>query len=115
MEIETRLEDAVLLAKPLSKRLDAGNAPDFKSHLVDYILQEHLHIAIDLSDVEFMDSSGLSALLSTLKTIGDRGRLVLFGIGPTVGKLLSITRLDRGVFEIHENRQSAIQSLKRRL
>ncbi len=113
MDIETKNEGAVLLAKPLSGRLDAGNAPEFKSHMVDYILQDNMYIAIDLSEVEFMDSSGLSALLSTLKTIGDRGRLVLFGVCPNVAKLFSITRLDRGVFEIHEDRKSAIQSLNR--
>lgn len=113
MDIETKNEGEALLAKPLSGRLDAGNASEFKSRMVDYILKDNMYIAIDLSEVEFMDSSGLSALLSTLKTIGDRGRLVLFGICPNVAKLFSITRLDRGVFEIHEDEKSAIQSLNR--
>lgn len=113
MDIETRYEGSALLAKPLEKRLDAGNAPAFKSHMVNYILEDHLHIAIDLSEIEFMDSSGLSALLSTLKTIGGRGKLVLFGVGSNVGKLFSLTRLDRGMFEIHGDEHSALKSLNK--
>jgi len=113
MDIETKNEGGILLVKPLSGRLDAGSAPAFKSRMVDYILQDNMYIAMDLSEVEFMDSSGLSVLLSTLKTIGDRGRLVLFGISPNVARLFSITRLDRGVFEIHEDSKTAIQSLNR--
>lgn len=113
MEIEIKKEGAVLLAKPLSSRLDAGNAPEFKSRMVDYILQDNMYIAMDLSEVEFMDSSGLSALLSTVKTIGNKGRLEFFGVLPNVAKLFSITRLDRGVFKIHEDRNKAMQSLNR--
>ncbi len=113
MDIEIKKEGAVLLVKPLSGRLDAGNAPEFKSRMVDYILQRNLYIAMDLSEVEFMDSSGLSALLSTVKTIGDRGRLEFFGISSNVANLFSITRLDRGVFKIHDDKENAIQSLNR--
>lgn len=111
MEIEARHEGAALVVRPMVKRLDSGSAPEFKSQMVNYILHDNLHIGLDLSEVEFMDSSGLSALLSTLKTIGRRGRLVLFGVGQNVGKLFSITRLDKDVFEIHEDEKSAVHSL----
>lgn len=111
MEMETKEIDGVLVVKPLEKRIDSSNAPNFKSAMVDFIFQNHTKIALDLSAVDFMDSSGLSALLSTFKTISRKGRLVLFGIGTNVGKLLSITRLDKGVFKIYPDEDSALQSL----
>ncbi|MFN2343560.1 MAG: STAS domain-containing protein [Desulfonatronovibrio sp.] len=106
MDIETRNEDGALIVKVMVKRLDSANAPMFKGIMVDFITSDNLKIALDLEQVEFMDSSGLSALLSTLKTLKGRGNLVLYGVGPNVAKLFSITRLDRGVFDIfpdHDN------------
>lgn len=111
MEFETKKVQGVLVAKPLARRIDSSNATNFKGVMVDFIFQDQLKIALDLSEVDFMDSSGLSALLSTFKTISRKGRLVLFGIGSNVGKLFSITRLDKGVFRIYPDEESALHSL----
>ncbi|RQD57652.1 MAG: anti-sigma factor antagonist [Desulfonatronovibrio sp. MSAO_Bac4] len=111
MDIETRTEDGALIVKVMAKRLDSASAPMFKGIMVDFITRENLRIALDLEHVEFMDSSGLSALLSTLKTLKGRGRLVLYGVGPNVAKLFSITRLDRGVFDIFPDHEKAMASL----
>lgn len=111
MNIAIKDMNHVLVVRPVEKRIDSGNAPAFKSRMVDLILQDHSNIALDLSEVDFIDSSGLSALLSTLKTISRKGRMVLFGLDSNVAKLFSITRLDRGVFEIHPDEKSALDSL----
>jgi anti-anti-sigma factor len=56
--------------------------------------------AIDLKDVEFIDSSGLGALAVGHKTARQRGcRLLIFNLQPTVRLIFEITQLDR-VFEI---------------
>lgn len=112
MDIQTNDIDGVLLVKPLEKRIDSGNASHFKSKMVDFIFQDYLLIALDMSEVDFMDSSGLSALLSTFKTISRKGGLALFGVGANVSKLFSITRLDKGVFNIFPDEQSALHYLK---
>ena len=112
MIFESKSIDDILVIRPMVERIDSENASSFKAWLVDYILQGKLKVALDLSEVDFMDSSGLSALLSTVKTIKSRGRLVLFGVGTNVGKLFSITRLDRSVLEIHTDEQSAVEALK---
>lgn len=111
MDFEKKNVQGVLVVRPLARRIDSANATNFKSGMVDFIFQDHAKIALDLSEVDFMDSSGLSALLSTFKTISRKGRLVLFGIGSNVGKLFSITRLDKGVFRIYPDEDSALQSL----
>ncbi|WP_028575111.1 STAS domain-containing protein [Desulfonatronovibrio hydrogenovorans] len=111
MDIEVRQVGQALIVKPLAKRVDYGNASVLKGAMVDYINRNHVRIAVDLSEVEFMDSSGLSALLSTLKTVSRQGRMVVFGVNLNVGKLFSITKLDKGVFEIHASESQAVSSL----
>jgi len=112
MLFESKSIDDILVIRPQARRIDSENAASFKSWMVDYILQGKQKVALDLSEVDFMDNSGLSALLSTVKTMKSQGRLVLFGIGVNVGKLFYITKLDRGVFEIHPDEQSAVEALK---
>lgn len=111
MDMEADDIQGVLVLKPMARRIDSAGAPGFKSAMVDHIIQGSTRIALDLSQVDFMDSSGLSALLSTYKTISRSGRLVLFGTGTNVAKLFSITRLDKGVFEIYPDQDSAVKAL----
>jgi anti-sigma B factor antagonist len=60
-------------------------------------------IAIDLSGVEFMDSTGLGVLIGALKRVRESGgSLVLGGIRPAVSRVFEITGLDR-IFTIHES------------
>lgn len=110
MNIEARELGRVLILKPLTDQINSGNAHLFKSNVVDFIIKEKFNLAIDLSKVEFIDSSGLSALLSTLKTISNRGKMVLFGISSNVARLFSITKLDKGIFEIYPNQDKAIEA-----
>ena len=57
-------------------------------------------LALDLTKVDFMDSSSLGSLVTCLKRIREQdGRLVLVGVGGTPMKVLTLTGLDR-VFEI---------------
>ncbi|RQD60709.1 anti-sigma factor antagonist [Desulfonatronovibrio magnus] len=108
MDFEAREREGVLIVKPLAKRIDSGNAPAFKSGMVDYIIKDEIKVAIDLSDVEFMDSSGLSSLLSTYKTISKKGKMVIFGVRQNVGQLFAITRLDKGIFTIARDEEHAL-------
>lgn len=111
MQIQSENLGQVMVLRLLNSRLDSATAHDFKSKMVDFVLQGYLYLALDLSQVEFMDSSGLSALLSTIKTMQGRGRLVVFGVGRNVAQLFSLTRLDRGVIEIHPDQETALQAL----
>ena len=56
---------------------------------------------MDLSDVEFMDSTGLGVLIGSLKRLREAdGSMVLAGIRPSVARVFEITGLDR-IFTIH--------------
>ncbi len=112
MDIQTRESGQVLVVKPMVDEINSANAHFLKNTIVDCIIRDHVRLAIDLSDVDLIDSSGLSALLSTLKTVSHKGKMVLFGLSKNVAKLFSITNLDKGIFEIHTNESDAVKALQ---
>jgi anti-sigma B factor antagonist len=66
-------------------------------------------IALDLTRVDFLDSSGLGALVGLLKTVRPTGELILFGLKPSVQEILRLTHLD-SVFVSAPNEEAALAS-----
>jgi anti-sigma B factor antagonist len=65
-------------------------------------------IVVDLGEVQFIDSSGLGALLSGHKTAAQRSKsFALSGLQPRVRSMFELTRLQR-VFEIYPGLQEAL-------
>ncbi|HEJ83619.1 MAG TPA: anti-sigma factor antagonist [Desulfobacteraceae bacterium] len=110
MQMESEQQGDILVVIPMEPRLDAAQATDFKSAIVDRINDGHTRILLDLSHVDFMDSSGLGAMVSILKTIGRDGDLLLCGLGNTVESLFKLTRMNR-VFRIFSTREEALQAI----
>jgi len=110
MEIEGRKAGDILVVVPLEKRIDASVATEFKGKMVDWINQGNGRIILDLSHVDFIDSSGLGAIVSSLKTIGNNGDLVICGITDTVMGLFRLTRMNR-VFQIFPGQPEATEAL----
>ena len=80
--------------------LDLHTSPPLRDHLLELIHGGVDHLALDLTKVDFMDSSSLGSLVTCLKRIRERdGKLVLVGVGGTPMKVLTLTGLDR-VFDI---------------
>ena len=76
----------------LAGELDIYTVPRFRQ-MVEGVLQDASRIALDLSDVVLVDSSGLGALLRLAQTDG-RGRPVaLVCQGPSIPRLLELTKL----------------------
>lgn len=97
MELAERREGKVLVAKPVDQRVDARLAGEFKQRLIALIDAGHPLIALDLSEVEFIDSSGLGAIVSALKQLNGRGDLVIAGARPAIANLFRLTRMDKVV------------------
>ncbi len=110
MQFEEVDSGEILVIKPLSTRIDAATANDFKGRMVDRINSGRRRIVLDLSEVDFIDSSGLGALVSSLKAIGDGGDLVVCGVSEAVMSLFRLTRMNR-VFSMFGGREEAIRSL----
>jgi anti-sigma B factor antagonist len=87
--------------------VDLYTAPRLKEQLADLAAGGHPRVAVNLDDVEFMDSTGLGVLISGLKRCREAGGdLALVAPRDPVRKVLTITGLDR-VFTIHDSVEQA--------
>lgn len=97
--VQTRSEGPWTVVE-VAGELDLHTSPPLREHLLQLIQDGTERLAVDLTQVGFMDSSSLGSLVTCLKRIRERdGRLVLVGVGGTPMKVLTLTGLDR-VFEI---------------
>ena len=95
MQFEEQQQQGVLIVRPLERRLDAAVAQEFKLFMAERVQAGHRVIALDLGDVAFVDSSGLGAIISLLKSLGDSGAIAVFGADTNVRSLFRLTRMDR--------------------
>jgi anti-sigma B factor antagonist len=76
-------------------KLNSMNAPGVKSELVILNQEGYRNIIFDMSQVGFVDSSGLSALLVGHRMSQEsKGTFVLAGCNDAVLKLIKISQLD---------------------
>lgn len=97
--IETHLVEDCLHIKILVSSLDAANANAFKDQVKTCLSGAVTQAELDLSAVEFMDSSGIGAILSVYKQL--ETRLLLINPQPPVLSILELLRLHR-VFKIEQ-------------
>ena len=57
-------------------------------------------VILDLSEVKFIDSSGLGAIVAAMKQLGQGRKLDLAGLTPMVDKVFRLTRMDT-VFDLY--------------
>jgi anti-anti-sigma factor len=77
------------------ENLNAIIAPDLKSEFVILKNEGIPHLIFDLSEVKFVDSSGLSAILTANRLWKDEGSFILAGnLSKSVKNLIEISRLD---------------------
>lgn len=92
-------------------RLDASCAPEFIKTVckkLDELTDPVNAIIIDLKQVEFVDSSGLGAIVLIFQKL--QTRLLLCGIGDQVEKLIKITRLD-SIFKWYQDIPTALNAV----
>ena len=90
-----------------------STAPEFSERLNDAIAGGKTGVVIDMTGVDFIDSTGLSVLLNALRRVTrQQGTLALAVSNPTVLRLFEITRLD-STFDILPDRETAIARVRR--
>lgn len=97
--ITSDIEDGVI-ARIGETRLDAAIAIRFKDRLREIVARHGPRILLDLSAVDFMDSSGLGAILAIRRTLTPPRRIELTGLTPNVDRVFRLTRMDT-IFTIH--------------
>ncbi|GMQ27683.1 hypothetical protein Aconfl_03250 [Algoriphagus confluentis] len=81
---------------PMEEKIDSLLAPKLKSELLTIHAEGYSNIVLDLSNVKYVDSSGLSALLVGDREFGRNGGIfIISGVQEHVMKLLKISMLDK--------------------
>jgi anti-sigma B factor antagonist len=114
MQLHNNMMADVLIVWPLEKRIDASTATEFKQKMSDWIDAGNRKIVLNLSEVDFIDSSGLGAIVSSLKKISGEGDLVICAVRETVMSLFRLTRMNR-VFDILPSEDEAVRKLSGQL
>ncbi|MBM7492283.1 anti-sigma B factor antagonist [Micromonospora luteifusca] len=94
--------------------LDMSTTPELRDQLRKLVESEPQVVVVDLTRVEFMDSSGLGVLVVAYKDLRERNaRLALAGVSQPVRTVLSITSVDRviGVFESVRDAEEALSAV----
>lgn len=100
MELSFEDNGALRVIKVEDERIDAAVAIEFKDRMRELTDTAPPRLLLDLSQVAFLDSSGLGAVVAAFKQAAPERALELAGLTPTVEKVLKLTRMD-SVFTIH--------------
>jgi anti-sigma B factor antagonist len=104
--------DGVVVLKVGSRRIDSSCAAEFRSALAEVVARGTNRFVIDVSGVELIDSTGLGALVSALKTAGPSGAVAVAGANESVAILFKLTRMDK-VFRMFAGESEAAAALAR--
>ena len=109
MEIgEEKINDVDVLK--LEGRLDASSAKDLKEKVGFLTKENHVKLVIDMGAVDFIDSSGLGSLVSSLRTVNKLGGdIKISALQDQVRAIFELTRLHR-IFGIYEDSIAAAGS-----
>ncbi len=107
MEISVRDEGCLCVVSVLGSRIDAAVALAFKEAMRRSTQDGEQDVVLDLQRVEFIDSSGLGAIVATMKLLAPERSLILAGLTTTVAKVFRLTRMDT-VFSVYSTLDMAL-------
>ncbi|WP_299147111.1 STAS domain-containing protein [uncultured Tateyamaria sp.] len=111
MDLRSRSEDNLQVVSVHDARIDAAVAIEFKDAMRASTDGGSETVILDLSEVQFIDSSGLGAIVAAMKNMGQARTLALAGLTPTVDKVFRLTRMD-SVFAVFPTLDGALTELK---
>jgi len=98
--IEGQVADGLLRLEVGVNRLDAASARGFKQEIEAIWSGDIEQVELDFNKVEFVDSSGIGALLAIYKRLSQKESPVrLVNVAPPVQSVIELLRLHR-IFEI---------------
>ncbi len=109
MDLRTRVRtqgEATILE--VGGEMDLHSAPQLRAALADITQSKQARIVVDLSEVMFVDSTGVGALVGALKRAREAGGALHFcGAQPRVRRVFEITGL-LGAMPIFDSREEAV-------
>jgi anti-sigma B factor antagonist len=110
LKISARRHDETAIFD-VSGDIDFANSPEMRQSLLREIRENHTsRVVVNLSQVRYIDSSGVASLVEGLRAARDLGsRFILVGLSTSAREVLQLSRLLK-VFEVYENEQEALTS-----
>ena len=108
MKISARRLDNVTIFD-VSGNIDMANSPEVRKTLLHEIRDSKTpRVVLNLTEVKYIDSSGVASLVEGLKASRDaKSRFILFGLSTSAREVLQLSRLLK-VFEVCEDEEQAM-------
>lgn len=112
MKLSDREQDGIVILEPKGKIMGGPDATLLNDKLHEIIEAGKKQVVIDLSQVNWMNSTGLGILISTLTTLrNNNGELKLANVTEKIQSLLVITKL-APVFDSFDTINDAVKAFK---
>lgn len=110
MQISTRRQEQTTIFD-VSGDIDFANSHEVRQSVLREIQERPAgRVVVNLSQVRYIDSSGVASLVEALKASRDRGsRFILIGLSTAVREVLQLSRLIK-VFEVYDSEEQALAS-----
>lgn len=107
MDIHSKVLGGGIAILKLEGKLNMVSAPHLRQEVQSAVAAGNIRVAIDLTAVDFIDSSGLGALINGLKSARQSGgELRIANPSEQVRLVLELTNMDR-VLKAYENAETA--------
>ncbi len=111
MRITVRHEDGYA-AVDVGGSIDLSSSPELRKACLGLVRKREDKVIINLSDVNYIDSSGIATLVECLKGLADyEGRLALVGLGERARDVFDVTNL-AAIFQFFETEEVAAREMK---
>ena len=112
MKLTDHEQNGIVILEPRGKIMGGPDASLLHDKLYECIENDKRRIVIDLSRVDWMNSTGLGILISSYTTLrNNKGELKLANVTDKIHSLLTITKLVT-VFESFDSVDEALSSFK---
>ncbi len=110
MELDKKIINSVLVLELKGDLMGGNDSDSFRSIVDEAISNENVNVVVDLSQVSWMNSSGLGMLISSLTSLrSSEGDLKLANVSERLKRPMKITKLD-SVFEDFASVDEAVAS-----
>lgn len=107
MKLTTQDFNDLRVVTVCTDRIDAACTIQFKDELRELAADAPSRMVLDMTQVEFLDSSGLGAVVASMKAMPEGTKLELAGLKGAVERVFQLTRMNT-VFTIHDDTNAAM-------
>jgi anti-sigma B factor antagonist len=109
VQISARNIEQTVTVLDITGDIDLSNSPEVRKALLRELKEKRTpRVLMNLTNVRYIDSSGVASLVEGLKASRDTGsRLILYGLSKSAREVLQLSRLLK-IFEVYETEEQAL-------